>query len=140
MREILFRGKRVDNGEWVEGYYVKAKYHYHKFGIHEDYIITGVQGNGGWLTVLGRHAVIPETVGQYIGITDKNGKKIFEGDIVRCLGGESYMGYREFDKKIIVKEINDFDTILILGNSENVILGNIYDNSELLTAEEEESK
>ena len=42
MRDILFRGKRVDNGEWVEGYYVRAGHHWHKYGIHEDWIVCGV--------------------------------------------------------------------------------------------------
>ena len=40
MREILFGGKRIDNGEWVEGYYVKAVHHWHKYGVHEDWIVT----------------------------------------------------------------------------------------------------
>lgn len=82
MREILFRGKRVDNGEWVEGYYVKATHHWHEHGVHEDWIVGGATQNGGWLSFNNRYAVVAETVGQFTGVIDRTGKKIFEGDIV----------------------------------------------------------
>jgi uncharacterized phage protein (TIGR01671 family) len=69
MREILFRGKRTDNGEWVYGYYVVQN------GSHQIYFdVPGSEWNI-WNV---DHA----TVGQYIGETDKNGVKIFEGDRV----------------------------------------------------------
>jgi len=72
MREILFRGKRVDNGEWVEGNY------FHNFRKGESNNIIPFNSNQ-W------HEVIPESIGQFTGLLDKNGKKIFEGDILKCI-------------------------------------------------------
>lgn len=82
MREFLFRGKRVDNGEWVYGQYIKACEHWHRFGKHEDWITRGAIQNGGIINLWGRCAVIPETVGQYTGFKDDQDVRIFEGDIV----------------------------------------------------------
>lgn len=129
MREILFKAKRVDNGEWVYGYYFKATHHWHNHGIHEDWIATDTVQNGGWCNVRGKYAVIPETVGQYTGLTDNNGKKIFEGDIVQHnLARETVI----FSDGSFGLFSNGTAIHLMCANRRIEVIGNIHDNKELL--------
>ncbi len=123
MREILFRGKRVDNGEWVQGSLFAE--------CSRFQIIRGTCNNVGIEGV----EVIPETVGQYTGLSDKNGKKIFEGDIVK---GKDTLE-KDFEVYGYVDHLNG--SFVIIGDImthyrwldyDVEIIGNIHDNPELL--------
>lgn len=136
MREILFRGKRVDNGEWITGYYIKANHHWHSKGIHKDWFVVDTIQNGGWCNVRGKYAVIPETIGQYTGLTDKNGTKIFEGDIIRVDDTENavveYDETSAFYMAVFNQAESDFGSLIEQYPNVEVIC-NIYDDSELIS-------
>lgn len=151
MREILFRGKSEYNGEWVFG------------SLHIEYGETDRDGNRNLdhriLGVRGEcYYVIPETVGQFVGVSDKNGKKIFEGDIIRTDNGKqsavSVVKYGDFRPKMIFRMFRDFigyeppqsmhgaycETLkeqMALFNSPTCIevIDNIHDNPELMEDE-----
>lgn len=132
MREILFRGKSVDNGEWVEGL--------PSYDIYGD--ISEIEVHKGYLHC-DVYEVYPETVCQYTGLTDKNGKKIFEGDIVKQyadtteLGKDLYYFYKiEWNKDYGYfegAEIFSGETFLFPDLEDCEVIGNIFDNPDLLT-------
>jgi uncharacterized phage protein (TIGR01671 family) len=122
MREILFRGKRTDNGEWVYGSCLP----------HDGcaYIMPPVRYTG--ITIIEMFIrVIPETVGQYTGLRDSNGTKIFEGDIVYTHTGEYCCGYWEHSTTVTAQDMMALPIDLFEAEFIEVI-GNIHDNPELL--------
>ena len=136
MREILFRGKRVDNGEWVYGGILQTE-NWTSIFTYKDY-----QGgiNEPPSCDVEDYEVIPSTIGQYTGLTDKNGIEIFEGDIVKsCEYDDVYFvkyfdndNYSAFDcvPDVPLCECNGLSYLV---NEEGCkVIGNIHDNPELL--------
>lgn len=123
MREILFRGKRVDNGEWVYGYYVCIAGTSH-------YIYTGKLDLCGKNVGYEQYEVIPETVGQFTGFKDINGERIFEGDIVVIGWGSEELFYIEFSHNSFEcrskKHIHYRHPLT--ENNRYEVVGNIHDN------------
>ena len=131
MREILFRGKRVENGEWVFGSYGFEPRRKGAFGQtindldHERHYIVSKKNYEYW-------EVAPETVCEYTGVTDKNGKRIFEGDILSD-GDDAYKV--RFEDGIFWADDSHYTTDLFTAvhmAKINEAIGNIHDNPELL--------
>ena len=121
IREVIFRGKRADNGEWIEGSLLGIDWC--------DKPSTYSIAPNTPVSVF--YSVIPETVGQYTGLTDKNGKRIFEGDIVDYISSDVIGNPKT--GTIIVEDMTDYDTMIYLNHSDELqIIGNIHDNPELL--------
>ena len=125
MREILFRGKRISDGEWVEGYLgveVGGAPVIEYCGTDEDV--------GDYVE---EQFVNPESIGEFTGLTDKNGVKIFEGDICWFYGGDYYSGLWEQNAIVAITDMTDDEQTHYLKNAEYCeVIGNIYDNPELL--------
>ena len=117
--EILFRGKRVDKDEWIEGCFV----HYEYTKREKDYIITHYAND------LYALEIIPETLGQYTGLKDKNGKRIFEGDIVKL--PELYSGVTAV-VKWAGSGLKACEVYAHPIYESYEVIGNKYDNPELL--------
>lgn len=121
MKEILFRGKRKDNNEWVYGWYAPLV-------CNDKAVIPSIKDSNGsdW-------RVEPETISQFTGLTDKNGKKIFEGDIIA-------KGLELFEVRWNPEQVrwgiysDNYEVAGFTKFSESyfVIVGNIYDDKGLL--------
>ena len=141
MREILFRGKRIDNGELVEGYYFERKDT--QGNIIESVIIDDAyeQIRAGQRYVGSKlnkecFRVDSKTVGQFTGLTDKNGKKIFEGDIVATPRSHAVVSYGEFNCSCCDGVFGwSFGNADIRDYDRYEVIGNIHDNPELLEAD-----
>ncbi len=115
-REILFRGKDIISGEWITGFLVDARH------------------IGCWVVA---NPVRPETVGQFTGLFDKNGKRIFEGDIVRIpdskmMGLPAPVAYFPHGATFMIRRTG-YRPITLWDAEETIeVIGNIHDNPELL--------
>lgn len=133
MREILFRGKTpieadtYDGGEWVEGFYTRFNGKEHR--IYSGYAETDCGDYyPDWFNV------IPETVGQFTGVYDKNGKRIFEGDVIKCtfispVG--SGLRFTPRTETVVYRE-GCFNPLYDCKRNSFEVIGNVHDNPELL--------
>lgn len=135
-REILFRGKRTDNGEWVEGYL-----------MDENYINIPFNDDDACGRFDEPIEVDPSTVCQYTGLTDKNGKKIWENDIIKTSRygkddgkGSNFAGFDIFSVRwddggfALYSKWRRFN---LRDNNECEVIGDVFDNPELLGVEHE---
>lgn len=128
MREIMFRGKCTDGGAWVLGKGIDVN-------SNDAYILQGWMDCDTGICGVDEIEVVPETVGQYTGLTDINGKKVFEGDIVKGSWGTVFIvfydwNHLQFRAKLqsgIERDIDYYN-----GHNGIKIIGNIYDDPELL--------
>lgn len=135
MREILFKAKRLDNGEWVEGYYVYCRKRHYILPVLNK-AIGFDEREDEWVEV------DPDTICQYTGLTDKNGQKIWENDILRRDGywdmriefeNGAFM-VRNADKIQYINRVT-YTSISTFDIKEYEVIGNIFDNPELLEEE-----
>ena len=131
MREVLFRGKRANDGAWIEGFYLNRTNDEEDIHcIMEKFPVT-----------IGKK-VIPETVGQFTGLQDENGKRIFEGDIVAGLilhnmPIRAVVAFQEgaFGLDWQRGEVRVFTAFTSFCNTVFKVIGNIHDNPDLLKGE-----
>lgn len=133
MREIEFRAKKTENGKWVYGYYHKLNESFE----NKDCILEHHRNTSTIIDIT--------TLGQYTGLKDKNGTKIFEGDIVKTYHGNgkvvysqqyALFGYIMLEKDNAEKEYDYRFTDVVIEDGIEVV-GNIYDNPELLEVDNE---
>lgn len=133
-REILFKAKRKDNSEWVEGYYRRIPC----MGMLEHYIMPRNPKNR-----MEQYEINPDTICQYTGLTDKNGKRIWENDILKAHLDESYPEDITYIKilwnegRFCVHEnySTDIEALEKWDAEHFQVCGNIFDNTDLLEVE-----
>jgi uncharacterized phage protein (TIGR01671 family) len=137
MREILFKGKRLDNGEWITGHLLRYDDGRARIVPNNTDIFCFEKDESIIQTVA--HRIAPETVGQYTGFVDKNGKKIFEGDIVSICNSKTFFfivywnhAVKSFILKSTVNGVNGIDCNVLNSTQDIEVVGNIYDNPELI--------
>lgn len=131
MREHIYKAKRIDNGEWVEGLPIRSH-----IGFNSR-IDTIQYAFGGYLPT---YKIDPKTLCEYTGLKDKNGNKIFENDIVKgSVGGREHIGICEYNNKIggyvFGNKVTSIYGKTLVNNmrfKNKEIIGNIFDNKELL--------
>lgn len=124
-REILFRGKRMDNGEWVKGFPYITHGGEHQIRYYDSE--SNIENCS--------HTVIPDTLGRFTGLTDRNGVKIFEGDIIKYSANK--VGIINYETGCFctqdIKSRNNPALDTVFASFLNIeIIGNIHDNPELL--------
>ena len=132
-REILFKAKRLDNSEWVEGYYLNIAKINH-------FICTGkIKLDGALKGIIApeMYEIDPDTICQYTGLTDKNGQKIWENDILELQDEDGYFTceWEEDTARLVMNGdeiIVDFDNYW---GYQVEVIGNVFDNAELLEVE-----
>lgn len=127
-REILFRGKSIGTGEWLYG-------HLFNYGLTAPSNVPciSVCVPTSWEEAYNIYAVHPDTIGQYTGLKDKNGKKIFEGDIVEFANLDLPNMIVQFDNGSFMLCEDEYSTYVELRMNYAVeVMGNIYDNPELI--------
>lgn len=121
-RKIVFRGKSKRNGEWLFGDLVRS------FDMKRSAILVNDK------TTYDECEVDTETVGQFTGLLDKNGKEIYEGDIIRVNPTDSGIRYVKWDDRHaqFVSQMLHNEQYYLISHNDSQVIGNMFDNPELL--------
>lgn len=142
MRTIKFRGKRLDNGKWLYGNLVELRNPFNPNDAPACFIMPKEVNIAAPDSIAEQEVVIPDTVGQFTGLLDKNGQEIYEGDIVANDFGNAYIVNMAVewctDGYWALHEIDGDDTMHFVADylKEIELIGNIHDNPELLKQNE----